>query len=204
MRRQTPKWSNVLLLLAILPLASVGCAGQATPTVGAPTATAAPIIAEVKPTVTPTPQTIRVLRVMPVSQVTRNDEYYFDNCSPSTPATRPLSEAAQVQVAVTITNQATPLTSSATVSLPAEMKEELAAAVCAAYQDALDTALAKMSQTTLYIGAHERYNVVIVWEAQVYSGTVSFPMDGVAYTAEYTYTLEVPRPGTIKPGICTP
>ena len=48
-----------------------------------------------------------------------------------------------------------------------------------------------------------RSYIVIVWEERVYSGTVSFPTDGVAYITGYTYTLEVPRAGGVKPGICT-
>jgi hypothetical protein len=203
-RRETHTWSNALLLLATLALVSVGCGDQPTQTPNLPTATAPPIIAEVKPTGTATPPAIRVLQVMPVSQVTRNDEYYFDNCSPDIPATRPLSEAAQVQMSVTIADQATQLAGSATAPIPADVKDRLAAEVKVAYQQALDAARAKVSQTTLFINAHDRYNIVIVWEERVYSGTVSFPMDGVAYTTEYTYTLEVPRAGSIKPGICTP
>jgi len=203
-RRQTQTWSNALLLLAILTLVTTGCASPATATPTRPAATATPLIAQAKPTVTATPQVIRVLKVMPVAQVTRNDEYYFDNCSPSMPATRPFSEAAQVQMAVTIAEQASQLSGSATTSLPADVKETLAIEVKAAYQETLDAARAKVSQTTLFIDAHDRYNIVIVWEEQVYTGTVTFPMDGVAYTTEYTYILEVPRPGTIKPGICTP
>jgi hypothetical protein len=202
--RETQTWSSTLLLLAILALVSAGCGGQATQMPNPPTATAPPLVAEAKPTLTATPQTIRVLQVMPVSQVTRNDEYYFDNCSPDIPATRPLSEAAQVQMSVTIADQATQLAGSATAPIPADVKDRLAAEVKVAYQQALDAARAKVSQTTLFINAHDRYNIVIVWEERVYSGTVSFPMDGVAYTTEYTYTLEVPRAGSIKPGICTP
>lgn len=204
MRRETQTGSNALLLLAILALWSSSCSSPASPTPTPPTATAPPPTAQADPTVTATPETIRVLRVMPVSQVTRNDEYYFDNCSPSAPATRPLSEAAQVQMSVTIADQATQLTGSAAAPIAAELKEQLSAEVKATYQEVLSAARAKVSQTTLFINAHDRYNVVIVWEEQRYSGTVSFPMDGMAYTTAYTYTLEVPRAGSIKPGICTP
>jgi hypothetical protein len=140
---------------------------------------------------------------MPVAQVTRNDDYEFNNCGGQYPATRSLSEAAQVQAAVTIADQATQLTSSATASIPADVKDQLAAEVQAAYQEALDTARMTVSQTTLFTNAQERNYIVIVWEERIYSGTVSFPMDGVAYTTEYTYTLEVPRAGSVKPGICT-
>ena len=203
-----------MLLLAILALLSTSCGSPATPT-NQPAATAPPPTAQAEPTViatasrlpsgeAATPKTIRVLQVMPVAQVTRNEEYYFDNCSASTPATRPLSEAAQVQMAVVVVDQATQLTGSAKVSLPTEVKEKLATEVKAAYQEALNTARSTVSQTTLFCNAHDRYNVVILWEQRVYAGTVSFPMDGITYSAEYTYTLEVPKPGTIKPGICTP
>jgi len=191
-------------MLAALTLVSASCSSQPTPVASPPAATAPPIIAEIQPTATATPPAIRVLRVMPVSQDTHNDEYYFDNCSPDIPATRPFSEAAQVQMSVTIAEQATQLTGSATASIRAELKERLAAEVQAAYRETFAAASEKVSQTTLYVDAHDRYHVVVVWEAQVYSGTISFPMDGVAYTTEYTYTLEVPRAGSIKPGICTP
>ena len=203
MRPETQVWSNALLLLAILALTCTACATQATPTPSQPTATAPSVVAEAKPTVTAAPATIRVLQVMPVAQVTRNDDYEFNNCGGQYPATRSLSEAAQVQMAVTIPDQATQLTSSATASIPADVKDQLATAVEAAYQEALAAARATVSQATLFSDAQERNYIVIVWEERIYSGTVSFPMDGVAYTTEYTYTLEVPRAGSVKPGICT-
>jgi len=144
-----------------------------------------------------------VIRVAPVAQVTRNDEYYFDNCSGQHPVTRSLAEAAHVQKTLTVADQAVLLSSSATAPIPADVKDKLSAEIEAAYQEALEAAGTIVSQTTLFANAHERNTVVIVWEQRVYSGTVSFPMDGVAYSAEYSYTLEVPRPGTVKPGICT-
>lgn len=204
MRGQTQTWSNTLLLLAILALVSASCGSQTTHTPNPPTVTAPTVVAEVKPTVTTTPQTIRVLPVMPVAQVTRNDEYYFDNCSPDTPATRPFSEVAPVQMAITVADQATQLTGTATIPIPAEVKDPLVAEVIKTYQDAFAAAKAEVAGVTLFANAHDRYTIVIVWEARVYSGSVSFPMDGLTYSAGYTYTLEVPRTGTIKPGICTP
>lgn len=188
-----------LLLLAALAWIGAGCGVPGTPT-RQPTAT----VVEVPPAPSPTPKAVRVLLVEPVSQVTRNDEYYFDNCSPSAPATRSFSVAAQVTETVTIADQATQLTGSATAPISAAKKDELAEAVREAYKATLEAAVSKVSQTSLYIGAHDRYNVVIVWEERTYSSTVTFPMDGVSYSADYTYLLEVPRPGTIKPGICTP
>ncbi len=204
MRRPTKSRSNTLLLLAILALASASCGSQAGQVPSMPTAAAPPAIAEVKPTATATPPAIRVLRVMPVSQVTRNDEYYFDNCSPDIPATRPFSEVAQVQMAVAVAGQATQLTGAATAPIPEAVKGQLVAEVAKTYQDTFAAAKAEVAGVTLFANAHDRYTVVIVWDARLYSGSVSFPMDGVTYTAEYTYTLEVPRTGTIKPGICTP
>jgi hypothetical protein len=132
---------------------------------------------------------------MPVAHVTRNDEYYFDNCSGDYPVTRSLSEAAQVQKALTVTDQAVQLSSSATAPIPADVENKLGAEIEAAYQEELEAARATVIQTTLFANAHDRYNIVIVWEERVYSGTISFAMDGVAYSAGYTYTLEVPRGG---------
>ncbi|HNR96923.1 MAG TPA: hypothetical protein PKH89_08135 [Anaerolineae bacterium] len=195
---------KVLLLFAALLWISVGCTGQPTPARNQPPTVEAPPVAEGKPTAAIAAPAYRVLRVLPVSQVTRNDEYYFDNCSPSSPAARSFSVAARVAETVTIADQATELTGSATVPIPAAIKDELAEAVRQAYSSELDAAVSKVSETTLYINAHDRYNLVIIWEERVYASTVTFSMDGIAYTAEYKYLLEVPRPGSIKPGICTP
>lgn len=194
---------SAVLLLAALAWFGAGCGNRATPS-APPTPTPVTQATEVPPAPSPTPKAVRVLLVEPVSQVTRNDEYYFDNCSPSAPATRSFSVAARVSETVTIADQATLLTGSATAPIPPALKEELAAEVKAAYKATLDEAISKVSQTTLYINAHDRYNVVIIWEERLYASTVTFPMDGKTYTAEYKYLLEVPRPGTIKPGICTP
>ena len=188
-----------ILLLAALAWLSAGCVNPATPT-AQPTST----VSEVPPEPSPTPKSVRVLLAEPVSQVTHNDDYYFDNCSPETPATRSLSEAAKVVETVTIADQATELTGSASVPIPAAVKDQLAAEVRAAYKAVFEEVISKVSQTTLYINAHERYNVLIIWEERLYTSTVTFPMDGKAYTAEYKYLLEVPQPGTKKSGVCTP
>lgn len=195
---------KMALLFAALLWISVGCTGQTTSPGNQPPTVEATPVAVSKPTETTAAPAYRVLRVLPVSQVTRNDEYYLDNCSPSRPETRPFSAVAQVQESITIAAQASALSGSGSVVLPAELAKELAAAVKSTYQADLDQAVGKVSETNLYIGAHDRYNVVIVWEERVYAATVSFSMDGQAYTAEYRYVLQVPRPGSIKPGICTP
>ena len=186
-------------MLAILGFACTGCASRGTSTTNQPTA----FVAEVQPTVTATPETIRVLPVMPVTQATRNDEYYLDNCSSSTPVTRSLAEGAAVQMSVTISDQATQVGGSLTAPISAEMKDRLATEVEAAYQEALDAARAAVSETILFTDAHARNYITIVWEERVYAATVCFSINGVAYVAEYTYTLEVPRAGSVKPGICT-
>lgn len=200
-----------MLLLSVLALACTACTTQGMPTPSQSAVAAPTRVAEVKPTATvraePTaaakPQTIRVLRVMPVTRVTHNEEYEFNNCGGETPVTRSLSEVAQVHVSVTIAEQATELTGTTAKTIPPEVRDQLCLEIRTAYRAELDTASATVAETVLAAGAQERNFVTIVWEEHVYSGAVSFPLDGVAYTAEYTYTLEVPRAGSIRPGICT-
>jgi hypothetical protein len=202
-QRCTAVWPSVVGLLAVVVLCGA-CNGQPTPvasvtasppTVAAPASTPAP---------TSTPSLVRVLMVAPVSRVTRNDEYYFDNCSGGYPVTRPFSEAARVTETLTLAEQASAISTNATVPIPAEMRAKLEAEIKLAYQETAQSARSLVSQTTLFCNAHDRNNTVIVWEERTCASVVSFPLDGVAYSAEYTYLLEVPRPGTVKPGICTP
>lgn len=205
---QARGWMATLVLMSLL--AGSTCCGQsptATPSTTRPATPVAAVAATPTSTTllpTPTPSAIRVLVVAPVSRVTRNDEYYFDNCSGDYPVTRPFSEAAQVTETLTLAEQASAISTSATVPIPAEMRAKLEEAIKLAYQETAQSARSLVSQTTLFCNAHDRNNTVIVWEERTCASVVSFPLDGAAYSAEYTYLLEVPRPGTVKPGICTP
>lgn len=204
--RKSPGSHSWLWLIA-LALTCASCASPARPSPAQATTTKVPAVAEggrLTPTTAPQQETIRVLKTTPVVRVTRNDDYYFDNCSGTYTTTRSLSEAAQVRRSVRVAEQATTIGGSAAVVIPTDLREQIIRAVEVAYKPVCEAALSEVAQTTLLAEAHARYNIVIVWEERVYSGSVSFSLDGVAYTAEYTYTLEVPRAGTVKPGICTP
>jgi hypothetical protein len=198
------------LVLAACLLALTGCSQSPTAEPAPPTTK--PVVAGqtqpppavLSPTQTTSASPYRVLVVPPVLQITRNDEYYFDNCSGDYPVTRSFAEAAQVTTALTLAEQASALSGETKLTIPAGLRAELEAEIAAAYGEAARSARALVAQTTLFCDAHNRNYTVVIWEERVYASVVSFSLDGVAYSAEYSFVLEVPRPGTVKPGICTP
>jgi hypothetical protein len=148
-------------------------------------------------------ESIRVAVVAPISRVLYNDEFYLDNCSGDSEVRRPLASIAQVEKSVALAAEATATTTGTTAAIPEELKAKLLTQIELVYQETLDTARSNLEQTEMVAGAHTRFTFTIIWEEQEFASTVSFAMNGITYTAPYTYTLHIPRLGSAKPGICS-
>jgi len=148
-------------------------------------------------------ESIHVAVVAPASRILRNDDFYLDNCSGRSEVRQPLASAAQVEKSVSIAAEATAVKTGAAAAIPEELKTELVAQVERAYQGVFETAKSNLDQTEMVAGAHTRFTFTIIWEEQEFASTVSFAMNGITYTAPYTYTLHIPRLGSAKPVICS-
>lgn len=148
-------------------------------------------------------ESIRVAVVAPTSRILRSEEFYLDNCSGLKEARQPLASIAQVEKSVSLAAAATAAKTGTTAAIPEELKAKLVTQIELAYQEAFDTATSNVEQTEMVAGAHTRFTFVIIWEEQVFASTASFVMNGITYTAPYTYTLHIPRLGSAKQGICS-
>ena len=83
------------------------------------------------------------------------------------------------------------------------MRAKLEAEVERAYREAYERAKASVEQTELTVPAWRIRTYKIDWEEQEFSLTVSFLMNGKAYTASYTYKLCVPREAGFRETSCT-
>jgi hypothetical protein len=152
----------------------------------------------------PTPaEIIQVTLVEPVKQVTRNDTYYFDNCSGTKERRQSLSTIAQVQKSLTLGSEATATDSGQKTTISEECRAKLMVEIEKAYQDKLAAAQAKVEQDEMVAGAYSRFNYTIIWEEQQFASTVSFTLNGQSYTIPYTYTLLVPSLGSAKSIPCS-
>ncbi|MBC7260469.1 MAG: hypothetical protein H5T63_00525 [Chloroflexi bacterium] len=189
-----------LLLLAGLLLLSCGaCSSQATPaTLSKPTESTAMASAS------PTPEEIiQVTVVEPISKVTRNDTYYFDNCSGIKERRQSLGTVAQVQKNLTLGSEATATDSSQKTSLSEECRAKIMLEVEKAYQDKIAALQTEVDQQEMVAGAYSRFNYTIIWEEWQFNSTVSLTLNGQSYTVPYTYTLLVPSLGSAKSVPCS-
>lgn len=175
------------------------CSSQATPA-----AVSKPTEGVAMASASPTPEEIiQVTVVEPVSQVIRNDTYYFDNCSGTEERRQALSTVAQVQKSLTLGAEAKAMESGQGTAISEECRAKLTLEIEKAYQDRLAAIQADLAQEEMVAGAYSRFNYTIIWEEQRFSSTVSLTLDGQSYTIPYTLTLFVPSLGSAKSIPCS-
>jgi hypothetical protein len=153
-------------------------------------------------TLAPTPNPIRVVKVLPNTQVTSNEEYHLNNCGGITALRQPFSDAAKIWTEVAVSDQAT--LSDGTIILVSEpMRSELVHEVELAYQDALGVARATLDASEMLAPPFTVWYITVIWEDRLFAASISFPSDGLTAMAAYTYTQHVPIMGSVKPMPCT-
>jgi hypothetical protein len=150
----------------------------------------------------PTPNPIRVVRVMPHTLVTGNEDYHLNNCSAATTMRQPFWDAAQLWTEVVVSDRAT-LSDGTIISVPDSVRWDIAHEVELAYQDSLATVSAMVHGSVMLAPPFTRWYVIVIWKDLTYSANVSFPSDGATAVAAYTYTQHVPEMGPIKTAPCT-
>jgi hypothetical protein len=103
-----------------------------------------------------------------------------------------LSEHAQVALSITISDKATPTTTSNDLELTPEIKAALEENVKITYQTVYEAEIARVAQTDILVPVGKIYTYSVYWRKQSFSSTISFTLDGITYTAPYTYSLDLP------------
>jgi hypothetical protein len=176
----------------------------ASPVPGGPATVSATATPPPVETLAPTPTTspIRVVKVLPNTYVTSNEDYHLNNCGGITALRQPFSDAAQISTEVAVSGQAT-LSDGTVVPVSEPMRSELVQEVELAYQDELGEARATLDTSEMVAAPFTRWYVTVIWEDSVFAASVSFPSDGMTAMAAYTYTQHVPIMGYVKPMPCT-
>ena len=125
------------------------------------------------------------------------------NCETTTELRQPLASEVEIQVQISIAEEATAVASGELAGIPPEVRAELEAEVEHAYREAYERAKASLEQTELTVPAWRIRTYKIDWEEQEFSSTVSFLMNSKAYTASYMYKLCVPRKAGFQEISCT-
>jgi len=128
----------------------------------------------------------------PVQRNLDTAEIHMKNCGVWTEWRQSLGPEFEVQQSVSIEAQATATESGAVAEIPEELRAKLAMEVELAYQQTFEAARSEQNQIELVAGPNTDYVYVILWVEKKFASTVSFSMNGIAYTAPYTYTLCVP------------
>jgi hypothetical protein len=125
------------------------------------------------------------------------------NCETTTELRRPLASEVEIRIQISIAEEATAVASGESAEIPPEVRAELETKVERAYQEAYERAKASLEQTELTVPAWRIRRYEIDWEEQEFSSTVSFLMNGKAYTASYIYKLCAPRKAGFQEMPCT-
>lgn len=188
MNRSVLHWSGLWALVVALCLTCVGCGSQQ------------------RPSATPEGvETISVALAEPVKRElnAQSVELQLRNCETDTELRRPLASEVEIQKQISIAKEATAVASGELAEIPPEVRAKLEAEVERAYREAYERAKASVEQTELTVPAWRIRTYKIDWEEQEFSSTVSFLMNGEAYTASYTYKLCVPKEAGFRETSCT-
>jgi len=186
MNRNVLNWSGLWALVAALGLICVGCGGQQEPS-------ATPEVAE----------TISVALAEPVGHELDGQLIELRNCETNTELRRTLASEVEIRTQTSIAEEATAVASGESAEIPPEVRAELEAKVELAYQEAYEKVKASAEQAELTVPAWKIRRYEIDWEEQEFGSTVSFSMNGQAYTASYVYKLCVPKKVGFQEMPCT-
>lgn len=186
MNRNVLRWSGLWALVVALGLICVGCGGQQKPG-------ATPEVAE----------TISVALAEPVRHELDGQLIELRNCETDTELRRPLASEVEIQIQISIAEEAMAVAGSESAEIPPEVRAELEARVELAYQETYEKVKASAEQTELTVPAWRIRRYEIDWQEQEFSSTVSFSMNGKAYTAPYVYKLCVPKKVGFQEMSCT-
>lgn len=185
------------LIVAMLCLLAVGCSSAPTPTptplppTVTPVPTATPTVTAVPPT--PTPEPPQVALVEPEIRTIDYEEFEWRNCDTTEELVRMVASVAPVQVEANIAEYATPVSGGDGLAVADDLRKELEALVCEAYEETFNRAQADGASDEFVVPPDRVISFRVLWEEHKYVGTVSFPVDDVTYSAEYTYTIMVPK-----------
>ncbi len=195
------------LIVVTLCLLAVGCSSAPTPTptpvppTVTPRPTATPTVTPVPPT--PTPEPPQVALVEPEVSTVDYEEFEWRNCDTLEELVRLVASVAPVQVEANIAEYATPASGGDGLAVADDLRKELEALVCEAYEETFNQAQAEGANDEFVVPPDRVISFRVLWEEHKYVGTVSFPVDGVTYSAEYTYIMMVPKRAGYRMISCT-
>ncbi|MDD2694762.1 MAG: hypothetical protein PHD58_02420 [Anaerolineales bacterium] len=178
-------------LILYLCLICVGCSGKSAQGIQA------------------TPTATQALPVVKMAAPVKGESSYsgqtieLRNCEGKDVLHHSLATKTQVVCNITIPDEATSIKTGNKRALPKDMKTRLEEQVEIAYQKIYEEAKISVEQTDLTVPVNKILTFQIYWTKQVFSSTISFTMEDEAYTAFYTYTLDIPDAIIAEDTSCT-
>lgn len=144
----------------------------------------------------------QVTKAVPEERALKSEILDLRNCASNEDLHSNLASEAPIKMQVALAEEATSTTGD-TILIPTELKEKLTTQIELAYQQAYEEAFSNAERIELDVPAHMIYMYDIKWTEQIFSSTVSFPMEGQDCIASYTYTLEIPELDSFTVMACT-
>ena len=114
-----------------------------------------------------------------------------------------LASEAPVRQRISIAEEATSVGTGTAIEIPADTLANLNVQIEGAYQQEYEQAVASTEQVEFNIPGHMIHMYKIIWNQQVFHSIVSFSIKNQAYTASYTYELEIPELDSATVMACT-
>jgi formylglycine-generating enzyme required for sulfatase activity len=120
------------------------------------------------------------------------EDFPLPNCGGSGELKQTLGTQASVKKSVVITGTAT-VSGGVTAGIPGPVQSQLEAAISIAYSETFQNESSRLDSIELKAAPGTYVVYVIQWVNQNYYSTVSYILEGKPNTADYVYTLRVPK-----------
>jgi hypothetical protein len=115
------------------------------------------------------------------------------NCDGTTELHRSLAAEAQVERQITIADIVTAVASGDSVELSPDIKTLLTDQIDQAYSQVYGEVKTEVERTEMVVPIGKIRTYKVYWKQQVFSSTLSFPINDEMYIADYRYTLDIPH-----------
>ncbi|MDZ7843515.1 MAG: hypothetical protein U5K99_01735 [Anaerolineales bacterium] len=159
------KRSPILLIITGLSLFLVGCGGNQ----------------------------VEVTKTSPTVQPLYSEYLDVRNCDSTKALDKTLSDFLTVQEEVTVSEQATAVSSGKTSPISGAICKDLRDKVETAYHQEYQEAQNSVQEIAINVPADKIHMYKVQWNKKTFSGSLSFQLEDELYETSYTYKLEVPQ-----------
>lgn len=136
---------------------------------------------------------VEVIKTSPTVQPVGSEYFDVRNCDSTKALDKTLSDFLPVREEVSVSEQATVVSSGKTSLLSKSTCRSLRDKIESTYREEYQEAQRSAQEIAIQVPADKIHMYKVQWNEKIFTGSLSFQMDDDLYETSYTYKLEVPQ-----------